>query len=419
METWDLSAGAPGFFAEGINYSARDDRIYLVGNFYGEAHGKFAADYLPANLVGVVALDLPDKRDGTPSVAWIKPVAECQTLLSTSAVGSLIARSSFQTALYFACVRPDPFLGQSGLVRLWIDPKADQAASQDFRIDFFPISGSYTVQPQGVVGAAAFDQTSDRFFMQSVSPTTPGTWVFDGRLSAWVGFIAAPDSSNRFLGLDQGSGRFYMASSDGTGGDGEEGYLLVVDGRATPIPQGKIYPGLGSFGFITVDPATSRLFVEMELGKLGLGEESEHGLVVLQDNTPRPDRPRPVDYDALTSELPEGPKTVTSFSAGVNGFGARTVLVGGYAGLLSAAGSGAGPLRAGDRGITASRLPSVDLRDVGASASAHAFVPDANTEAELSENGDVELPWKPVSCLDGAGETISNEDNQDFGYSKV
>ena len=420
--TWDLTSAAPGFFADGITFSRADGRLYLVGAFYGEAHVQLAMDNAPvAKASGVVAIDPPKKVDGTPALAWLKVIPECQMPLNTKTVGSLIARSSSRPHLYFACVRPDPFLGQSGLVRLTIDPKGDQDAAQGFQTDFFPISGSYSVTSYGVVGAAVFDPVSERFFINSVSATTPGTWVFDGKLSAWIGFIAAPDRNNHFLGLDTATGRFYMASRDGDGGK-DGGYLLVVDGRATPIPQGTLYPGLGTFGFITPDPASGRLYAQMELSKFGFGKKGEKGFVVLEDDTPLPERPERIDYDSLTSDLPEGPKTTTSYSAGVNGFGTRAVLVGGYGGIVSVSGVPVlnGQVRSGDRGVTFARLPSVDLRSVGASASAHAMVPDANTQAEFEQVGQgQEWPWRAVSCLDGNGSAVKDEDAQHAGYARV
>jgi hypothetical protein len=418
--TWDLTSAAPGFFADGITYSPEDGRVYMVGAIQGEGHAQLASEVPSAGrAAAVVAIDIPKKSAGTPSLAWLKPIPECQMPLTTKAVGSLIARSASRPALYFACVRPDPFAGQSGLVRLLVDPKADQTTAQQVQPEFFPISGSYSVTPQGVVGAAVFDPASERFFINSVSPTTPGAWVFDGKLSSWVGFVAAPDRYNYYLGLNRSNGRFYIASSDG---EGDGGYLQVVDGRATPIPQGDIYPGFGTVGFMMTDPARHRLFVQMELSKFKLGERQDRGFMVLKDNTPAPDRPKTVNYDSLTSDLPEGPKTTTSYSAGINGYGTRAVLVGGYGGALTVSGVPAldGQVRSGDRGATFARLPAVDLRSVGASASAHAMVPDANTAAEYEQVGQGQpWPWRAVSCLDGNGAAVSDEDSQNGGYSKV
>lgn len=420
LGTWDFTSAVPGFLPEGMTFSPDDDRIYIVGGFYGGGHAQLALSITkPAIGTGVIAIDPPKTPEDEPTVAWVRPVAECQAPLTTRGTGALIARSMFRPALYFGCVRSDPYPGQSGLIRLGIEPDADRGAAAQFALDLFPISGSYTGRFGAIQGSGAFDQKTDRFFMQSQSLGSPGTWVFDGRLSSWVGFIAAPDDNNHFLGLDQASGRFYMASSDSTGD--KDSYLLVTDGRATPIPQGIVYRGLGTAGFIATDPPTRRLYVKMELGKLGLGKTGERGFAVLRDATPSPQRPKPIDFDALTSDIAEGPKTITSYSAGVSGFGTRAVLVGGYGGITSAGGTpiGIGQLRPGDRGVTVARLTSVDMRDVGASAAAQAFVADSNTEAEVSDSGAGELPWRPVSCLDGNGESISEEDSQHAGRASV
>lgn len=420
--TWELGSQLPGFFGEGITYSEEDKRLYMVGNMYGEGHVPVAARLGRVSPgTAVVAVTPPKDPTGEPQVIWARAVPQCQYVLSTLSVGALIARSADQAALYFACVRPEPYTGQSALIRLWIDPKADHAAAAAFQLDFFPISGSYTTTTEGVVGTAAFDQVSERFFIQSVSATTPGTWVFDGRLSSWVGFIAAPNNTNLYQGLDLESGRFYMGSPGTAKNEENDGYLLVTDGRATPIPQGRIYSGPGVEGFVTTDPRSDRLFVRMKLKSVGFGKGDKEGFVVFGDQTPKPERPRPLDYDELTSDLPEGEKTISDYSGGINGYGSRILLVGGFGGVLSASGQQIplGPLRGGDRGFTAARLSSLDLRTAGASATARAFVPDLNTEAEIKDGAGQEWPWRVVSCLNGGGESISDEDEQHAGYAKV
>lgn len=418
LGTWDLGTQIPGFFGEGISYSPEDERLYIVGHIYGEGHGKVVSQLAQVSpAAGVIAVQPPEQRDGQPVVAWARAVPECQYVLSTYVVGALIARSADRPALYFACVRTDIYPGESGLVRLWVDPKADgHAAAAAFDSEFFPISGAYTRAPTGVTGTAAFDPKSERFFMQSVSNTTPGAWVFDGRMSSWVGFVTAPNDENRYLGLDPESGRFYMGSPEFLD---RPGYVLVTDGRATPIPQGRIYRGPGVEGFLV--SGADRLFVRMKLSTVGMGKENAEGFVVLKDHTPDPERPRPVDYDEITSDLPEGPKAITDYSAGVSGFGARAVLVGGYGGILSAGGGQVeiSQLRAGDRGMTFARVTSLDLRSSGAAATAQAVSPDLNTEGDLQDGAAQEWPWRPVSCLNGGGETVSDEDSQHGGSAAV
>ena len=80
---------------------------------------------------------------------------------------------------------------------------------------------------------AAFDQATDRFYMQSQSESLPGVWVFDGRLSAWVGFIGALDLTIAYAGNNQLNGRYYIGGSS---------YMIPVEGRHTPVPQGRVVP---------------------------------------------------------------------------------------------------------------------------------------------------------------------------------
>ncbi|HEX2196831.1 MAG TPA: hypothetical protein VHJ76_07885 [Actinomycetota bacterium] len=248
-------------------------------------------------------------------------------------------------------------------------------------------------------GIAAFDPGTDRFFMQSLARTTPGAWVFDGRLSAWVGFITAPNSRNYYSGLNPGTGKFYMGSP--TSGE-QKGYLLIADGRATPVPQG-VEADLSVNSFIATDPGSNRIFVPT----LDPDEPGYFHWTIFRDETPESDPLRPPNYDALTSDIEETDETVTNFSGGANGFGSRAVLVGGYSGALNFAGQyvSTSDLRSGDRGLTGARVPSIDLRPIGASATAQALLPDSSTEAELDDR-DREWPWTPASCLDGTGEPV-------------
>jgi hypothetical protein len=418
--TWDLGQVVPGFVAQGMTYVAKDARVYVLGSQSGNAYGAVnTIANKPAQVAQVVAIDVSDPKAGA-KLAWVRPIPQCQQVMDTFTVGALIARSLHEPALYFACVRADPWPGESGVVRLRIDPKAGPQDATAFPVEFFPVSGSYTSATQGIVGVAAFNYKTDRFYMQSLALATPGAWVFDGRLSAWAGFIAAPDSSNQYLGLDQASGHFFMAGQEeGNLVTNKGGFMLVTNGTQTPVPQGDVTSGLGATGFIVTDPVTHRLFVPMGVTKLGLAikdEDAKHvGIVVLKDNTPTTQPPKPEDYDALTSDIPEGPQTVTNFSGDVNGFGERAVLVGGYGGVLSASGQPitlpppAPQLRPGDRGITAARVSSVDLRNAGASAAAQSLLVDTNTEAELIESGAPTWPWAPAACLDGGNAPLDSE----------
>ncbi|MGH2686001.1 MAG: hypothetical protein ACRDJP_11105, partial [Actinomycetota bacterium] len=405
--TVDLSAQAPGFVATGMTYSERDDRIYLVGLFEGSYRTS-------SNLLGGFDVAFSKVADPVPavvalegengSVAWVRPVPECQRVLDSFGVGSLIAASTARPALYFFCITGGSGLGvivddtttypgRAGLIRLTIDGGAGMADAQGFPVEYFPVSGSYHTFPLKT-GIAGFDPGSDRVFVQSVAKKTPGAWVFDGSLSAWVGFIAAPDNFNTTIGVDVGSGHYYMGSGK------EDGYLVISDGRQTPVPQGLLLEQ-PVHGFVSTDPPTRRVFMKTTI-------EGESVYSVYRDNIPESEPLRPQDYDALTSDVDEGPDTVTSYSASVNGYGARVHLVGGATSAYSFLNSPPEheEVRPGERAVTAARVPSVDLRDTGASASAQGGVADPLTTADLDGRG-VAWPWEPVACLDGGGQPIS------------
>jgi hypothetical protein len=413
--TWSLTRAVPGFFPMGMTYSPVDDRIYVVGEMTQSlvvANGGSGQKVLGPGT-SIVALDAK-----TGAFTWATPLPECQQALYTLGVGALVARSAHRPALHVACSTGgsgagDAFPGQAGLIRVTVDPKAGPGDALAFPREFFPISGSYF--SGAYRGIAAFDPKTDRFFLQSLARSTPGAWVFDGRLSAWVGFITAPDSRNYWAGLNTGTGKFYMGSP-GSSGEVEDSYLLVADGRATPVPQGGLAK-LRVSGFMPTDPSTNRVFVPTLHGS----RSGYYHWTVVRDDTPEADPLRPPDYDALTSDIEETDKTVTNYSGGVNGYGARAVLIGGYRGALNFAGQYVtiSQLRQGDRGLTAARVPSLDLRPVGASATAHALVEDSSTEAELKDPVGVEWPWTPASCLDGSGEVVESSGGGSGGEATV
>jgi hypothetical protein len=397
---WSLTQAVPGFLPMGMTYSATDDRVYVVGEMTQSVVVGNSATGQKAVGPGTAIVAL-DGENG--AFAWAAPLPECQQALYSFGLGSLIARSRKSASLHLACTtggsgRGDAFPGQAGLMRVTVAPDAAPQDALSFRREFFPISGVYFSGTY--TGIAAFDPGTDRFFMQSLAQATPGAWVFDSRLSAWVGFVTAPDSSNYWTGLNPGTGKFFMGSPDN---DGSGGYLLVADGRATPIPQG-LQAKVPVSGFISADPRSNRMFVPA----LSKEQPGYFEIAILRDETPNADPLRPPDYDELTSDVEETDETVTNFSGGANGFGARAVLVGGYRGALNFAGEyvNASQLRSGDRGITAARVPSVDLRPIGASATSQSLVPDASTAAELEEGADAEWPWTPATCLDGSGEAV-------------
>ena len=416
-----LTTVVPHFYAYGLLFSARDDRLYLVGDLSGTFLMGQAGPTFGEKVAGPVSAVVALTTSG--SLAWARPVPECLSVLNTLAVGALIAQSSHQERLSFACVTSSTVgmpttPGESGVVDLDIDPKASSsAAALHFGVRFHPVSGSYF--NGAASGIAAYDHTSDRFFLQSLATTTPGAWVLDERLGAWTGFISAVDSNDNYLGLNEGSGHYYIGSS-GDGGTSKGHYLIVADGRATPVPSGRLSTALTPAGFMFADPESNRLFMPT-------GYDTKRHILVVADQTPAALEPPPLDYDALTSSAPEGPGTFTSFSGTVSGFAESIQQIGGIGGLrsgVSLTNLAPPPLAPGSRGILLSRAPGVDIREVGASAAAQAATEDSNTQSEHQDQTTAHpqipaWPYPGTDCLNSSGAAVNRVQPGPLGSAKV
>jgi hypothetical protein len=449
---FNMTVAAPGVQYYGMRYSPEDDRLYFLGEaqpVYGiGVRDQNPESVIPATLTIVAAHD-PESG----AMVWRRYEPDCQIPLANRTAGALIARSIHQPVLYFGCVRPSYYPGRSGVMRVYLTPDATQLDAQRFRTEFFSVSGSYT--GDGVRGNAEFDYETDRFFMQSVSFRTPGTWVFDGTRSAWAGFIAAPDNEISFIGFNGGNGRFYMGSAPS---DAVPSYLVAADGRSSPVPQGRALTLTEAlYSEIFADSGSNRIFVRMRDDK---GLETFADVWVFEDRAVIPKPPLPIDFDSLTVDIAESARTAATFAGGVSGFGIHAHLVGGVGGIRSACEGNnvTGPpcreapdaalgelgvtFAPGDRAVYASRVSSLDLRNVGASASANALdldpitadeyetkVKDAAGEQVRQSTGNEELatsveqllewPHKPATCLDGSGTAAAEEQTGTGGGSTV
>jgi hypothetical protein len=444
-QTWNLTMLVPNFSALGITYSAQDDRVYAVGTLAGVAGDVMSQAVGPPYLpTAVVAVDA-----STGTLAWVRLLPECQhPAVVHPGLGASIFRSRRLSALYVPCIRPEPGLfnagtypGQSALIRLWIQPTATTTAASGFRREVFSISGVY-YNGAANNGLAVFDEAADRVYMLNQSSGTSGAWAFDGLLSAWVGFVPAEDNTNWQLGVDQGSGHVYMRY--GLGGDAafnSSDPLLVTDGRATPVPQGDLFPtGIsGVSQWIRTDPRTHRLFFQVSGRRAGVAPLTR--VLVYKDRLPSAEPDRPIDYDGLTTDVAEGPGTFATYQGSVKGFGARVSLVGGYSGVLS-------PLyqsvtqrilipgvKPAPRSIILGRAASLDLSSVSAASTAQAVAPDTVSADEYesyrndlgkSAGGAAALgteqltwPWQAAVCIDAEQKAADDKKEAPVGRSTV
>lgn len=445
VDTWSMTETVPGFAAFGFTHDAERDRIYLMGTFEGSDKARLAQSLaLGPGMVprtAVVAIDA-----GSGDRIWINPLRGCDAPLRTGKQGSLITMSARRPMLYGFCVGAAPAgvvpAGQGGLIRLDVSEQDGATGVTDFKSEFFPVSGTYSTSDLdldggGVVG---LEPERERFVAQSLSDRTHGSWVFDGLRSSWIGFVAAPDNTNTFYGLDSVSGKYYMG--------GRSGWVNITDVGATPVPQGRLFDdirsstpwardvedSLGIASNLVVDPPTGRLFVHYL--------EGPRGALVLRDSTPSIIPRTPLDLDELTHDLPDDDARL-EYSANTSGFGAQYVKVGGWENVWSRLPTIAGAenpanIRYGNRGATMSLVEQVGIASSGSSATAIALEPDDNTPADAGTkqnqvanqvneatepvgglpSGDDEEPsgdgedgeaTEYATCLDGVGEPVTDE----------
>lgn len=422
-QTLDIGSKLPGFIPAALTYSEVDDRFYVLGEMRGdlefsyEVFGPYTFTVAPLAPVVVVALD---GRAPDVAVEWVRPVPQCQSVMyaGQGGGGAKIERSTLRPALYWACASPNHYPGLSGVLRMAIMPSATQDQALTFSVEFFPITGEYVAHvPDGFSqGVTTFDHATDRLFVKSISTATPGVWVFDGRLSSWVGQIAAPKAALG-MGFNPALGNLYL-STPYAGDDPakDTSFLLVTDGRADPAPQGTLFPhmyGKGSTSpLIFTDPGSNRFFLQVNSAALGFPQTyGAWAFLVLEDDIEVGLPQIPPDPDDLTRDIPEGPGTQTDFSGSTSGFGFHASLVGGYGGFTPVAdyelkGLGGvhgvvgqtapafavlpgsvpnpGSTEPGDRGLWLARSPIVDLRTVGATAGAQSVAGDSLTANNFS-----------------------------------
>lgn len=447
---WDIASVIPGLWLQGFDYSARDRRIYLQGKMTGGLAGDLSESGVlnpPLLPVVVAAVDV-DAPPGPGAVAWVRMLPTCSIPL-----GDVYASQRYPM-LYVPCVRQDePFSGtpmlpgRVGVARLTVPSSGN--ALPELREEFFRASGSFSTS-SGITGMSLFDPVSERMFLTSRSFRVPGVWVFDGRLSAWAGFVPTDGSSNLGLGVNPETGHLLIKDSTA---------LRVSNAWATPVPQGEAYdvsavtsiPNMSTRGGkFLFDPPTKRVFatiVSTVDGRTFFGAF----------RVTRPlEASEEVCWDCLTDDIAESPETLTTFAGSASGFGARSVVVGGLGGVSSAARSGfvgkqiqqqggATPgLAPGDRGFWAGHLRLLDLRNVGATGQAQALELDGlsanehrTVHGQVAGAGpsqqDLQMlppplqrpfdalawPWQPAFCLASEGETSADTAELPAGGSQI
>ena len=404
-------------------YLVTSMRVTPDGRLWAQVAFKDIATRLP----GVVELDPQALIRGSG------PVVLAQHFLSQPCV-SVANGHAFgvsPTAVYMACAGEDrdavhqPLSAQG----IYTIPLRDGHLPPSGTLArFFAVPGAYAK------GWGLYDEQSERIVLMSRGFGPPGAFVFDGRQQAMVGLIGQHGDVKGAC-VDSRTGRFY-AHTTAIAGTTDHG-LLVGEARVTPSPQGYAFPQhTGStFGVMACDGTRRRIFVK----------KSSTTYQVFQDDIPHRTPPRVVDPDLGTSDTPEGaPGAEVTFQALGRAYGARVVMVGGYAnlafnyfnaGLLDTATSTAPPQcppresgiacgsvkstvapssrelvfgAVGDPGEAA----SVSISNFSVSATANAAARDASTKgdtAAASGRDDERWPAREAFCTSGPGDGVGKE----------
>ena len=224
-------------------------------------------------------------------------------------------------------------------------------------------------------------------------------WVYDGRRGSFVGVVGV-SATPRFtaIGLDDVGGRLYMIS-DNTVVEGtpEEGGLLLVDIRRTPVPQALPKPEFARAVNLGGDNSSTVIAVD-SMADGGRQLFHRHPTLsttdVFLDTVPISDDPTPPTYSDRTIDMPEQDGvTAATFTGTARGYGARAILVGGIEAVprnpqqdLSANFAGElGPCGARDRDLVLGSAGPAELTENGSDTTAEARVLDDNSEADRRE----------------------------------
>jgi hypothetical protein len=206
---------------------------------------------------------------------------------------------------------------------------------------------------------------------------------------------------------------------------------------------------------VFADPGSNRFYGYVPKEALGLTDQFSGRWVVMQDNTISDPLPAPIDYDALTSNVVEGPQTVSTFAGGISGFGSHLMWVGGLGAIqrslyvVYGGNTGDTGINPGDRGAFLARVARLDVRDTGSSASAQSVAPDSGTQDEwdsrpattrracrdaaarsgsdpsgctnvepaagqIADTAFEPWPWSAATCLDGTGDKDLNNSSEPY-----
>ncbi len=446
-----------------LAYHAPTDRVYAMTESEGEAvvsdKGTGNVEYYNT-LHELRAADLADPGPDGVAPVWSYQLETCYQAAPSASKGGFLARSLRADFVYLPCWGHTlgPFesganpVGMHGVTRIDLNEGPDGSPDPTrFEERFHPIAADVT---NGDVGG---DAARDLVFFTGQGASSPRMWTFDAHQEAWTGATSVASFGPDAPVSDPETGRVYQWSSYSLRGE-----FRVTEADRLAVPQGEDYD-LGFMGGTShdfplwgiFDPSTRRLFFgnpEMCLewadeGSCAVEEPSDERphVRVFADRLPVASPPEPVDWDAATEDVTDGP-VFTSASANGAAYGARYLFAGGTrnnrvtnavpgdsATLNNAVDSA--PVGPANREVVRARVTEAGLSRVTSTpevwAAARGLVVGGQTKSDVNRNSDAAcgpsrtvnypsavnpgLPFVPVPCLPDDWQ----RDDPDGGDSEV
>ncbi|MDQ1698829.1 MAG: hypothetical protein QOG34_692 [Frankiaceae bacterium] len=286
-----------------------------------------------------------------------------------------------------------------GIGVIGLSGKGASTSYRDFGMAPYPADA--TSDPQGV-----WLPGIDRMAIQYANTNNGSGWaLYDAAHGNYVGAVSITQPA-KAVGVDPVHGRVYLLDNNPTKG------LVAFDAGVTPADQGHSfkqyaadpinedndYGALPTGGLISVDPATSRVF---------LSYTGSHKFIVAHDTFPHYSPPPPPNVDAATAGIPEVPgQTGANYSGSALGYGSMMREVGGEANLqynvvpfkLE------GVWKSG-REVDSSYVDTATLTNSSAVVGLSAGKPDDNTVSQMNQ---APWPYTSIKCDNSATEVTGD-----------
>jgi len=439
--TWSVPAAVPGasVLIEGLAYNNSTRELFVQAGNDLPVVG--TENPPPPEIVELTAFRVAPAASGVSlaSEGWVDQLNQCQANMSYFYGAANPVRTVREDAVLLGCRLSTLSIGNhsgslsptppNGILKIHLDRSHCPGAATPCP------NGSVDVAVvPGQAGDVFFDPYSERGFMPTSSCGSGCTvLIYDGEHGTFMGRTSIGDPSDQngiTFGLDTATGRFY-ALGQGSG-------LTAIDGRRTPLPQGNVFSQFKSsvdYVPIAIVPASTdhpftRVLVPTEVcGPKVPNTCAVPDVSVFADELPLTQDPPSARVDQATYQgsIDPGTPTSISYSGAARGFGAHSLLVGSFGGVVNNIWGGPVtpgqlPLSSGNRdqllGVV-DRLGVEDGNVVGSASAAGDGNGSTGQGLDGATSGQVGWPYPAATCSFPGGKADSVVDGARSGNGSV